>query len=390
MPSPPTHRLQSVQLSVFSRLAGRIAQLKGPVFPLHVGDTWREPPEGCAMSDLGSQPISGLHRYTQPRGWPPLLNTLANREGVSEDRLIVTPGATGGLSALAAALLEPGDEVLVLAPFWPLVTGLIRTQGGIPVEVPFFCESGEAHPATRPIEARLTPYIGPRTRAIYVNSPNNPTGQVLGPAELSAIAQFAREHDLWIWSDEVYRELWFDRPCESIAVLAPERTISLHSVSKCFGMAGNRCGWMVLPPEPALIDAVRKAGMHQAYGAPTAAQVAGLRAITHGAEWLEETRSIYRQVGHQAAALLGVPAPASGTFLFLDVGRGLDPDLPAEEALHDFLLRCLDVGVILAPGPSCGAAWTHHVRVCTTSVPPDQALEGISRLAKILHLPHAR
>jgi N-succinyldiaminopimelate aminotransferase len=342
------------------------------------------------MGDLGSPPMAGLHRYTQPRGWPPLLTTLAAREGVPEDRLIVTPGATGGLSALAAALLEPGDEVLVLAPFWPLVTGLIRTQGGIPVEVPFFCEAERADPATGPIAARIAPYVGPRTRAIYLNSPNNPTGQMLDAVALSAIAQFAREHDLWIWSDEVYRELWFDNPPESIAAWAPERTISLHSVSKCFGMAGNRCGWMVLPPDAPLIDAVRKAGMHQAYGAPTAAQVASLRALETGAEWLAETRTMYRDIAHRAASLLEVVPPPSGTFLFLDVARGLDPRMQAEEALHDFLLRCLDVGVILAPGPSCGTVWKHHVRVCTTSVPPEQALEGISRLAQVLNLPQAR
>ena len=129
--------------SVFSALAGRLASFEGELFPLHVGDTWLEPAEGCRMQDLTVDDHPGMHRYAPPQGMAPLIDAIvertAARTGVPTERgdVLVTAGATGALGAVMGAILEPGDEVLVLAPYWPLITGIVRCYHAQPVVVPF-------------------------------------------------------------------------------------------------------------------------------------------------------------------------------------------------------------------------------------------------------------
>lgn len=376
-------RINDIGGSVFTRLAGRIAGLRHPVAPLHVGDTYLRPPAGCALHELDPEDGPPLNRYLAPQGALELRAALADRAGVPSlapidpDRVVVTPGATGALSAIAAATLEPGDEVLVLAPYWPLIVGLIRAQGGRPVEVPVLGLEAA-------LVERVAAAVGPRTVAIYLNSPNNPSGAILSADTLAGLAQVARRHGLWLWADEVYAELSYVGPPPRVAAAAPELTISVGSFSKAYGMAGHRCGWAVLPEAPGLRDALWKTSTHQSYGAPTAAQVAGLRALERGGAWLDAARSAYAEAGRAAAVRLGVPSPAAGTFLFLDVGEALRTDLSEDDALHDFLVRCLDAGLLLAPGRSCGADYGRYVRLCFTSAPPAVVAAAVDRLAGLM------
>lgn len=360
---------------VFSRLAHRIEQLEGEVYPLHVGDTWMDPPVGCRMEDLRSEGLPGLHRYTRPAGHPALIRAASQRWQLSEDRILATAGATGGLSALAGTLLEPGDEVLILAPFWPLIPGIVATRGGRPVEVPYFGRQGSA-------AERLGPHLTEKTVAIYINSPNNPTGQVLTESELRELVAFARAHDLWIWSDEVYEDYVYVGHFVPLRSLAPERCFTALSFSKAWGMAGNRCGLLLGPEDPALTAEVRKLVVHGFYAASTASQWAATRALQGDGGWIHAARQSYRAVGEAAAACLAVAPPASGTFLFVDVSAHLEGSGP--DALHAFLLRCLDRNLVLAPGSSCGAIYADHVRLCFTAAPPDVVMRGVASLALLL------
>jgi aspartate/methionine/tyrosine aminotransferase len=366
--------------SLFSKLAHRIASIEGERFALHVGDTYLSPAPGAQMEDLKTADHPRINRYAVPHGHPELLEAIRHKHDVHTERLLVTAGATGALDAISGALLAPQDEVLVLAPFWPLIRGIVTAARGHAVEVPFYDRlSNESIAAAREVDALLTPYLTERSVAIYVNTPNNPTGRILGPAVQQAITAFARAHNLWIWSDEVYEDYAWSQAHSSIGLHAPERTFAVYSFSKAYGMAGNRCGYIVGPEDPAFIGAVRKISTHSFYSAPTASQLAAAQVLHHGADWLKQASDAYKSAGYAAAARLGLPAPEGGTFLFIDVAAHLGP-----RGLQGFLEDCIDRGLVLAPGSSCGSDYGHYVRLCFTCEPPDVVARGVEVLAEIL------
>jgi len=250
----------------------------------------------------------------------------------------------------------------------------VQTARGVPVEVPFYDRPGS-------VEDLLAPHLTERTVALYVNTPNNPTGRVLDADTVAALAHFARQRDLWLWSDDVYEDFAFTRPHVPVAPHAPERSFTACSFSKAYGMAGNRVGYVV-GPEGEVMQALRKISTHSFYSAPTAAQLAAAHVLEHGAPWLERASQLYRQSGEAAAARLGLDPPQGGTFLFLDVSAHLD-----ERGLLGFLERCMDRKLLIAPGSSCGTDYPGHVRLCFTSAPPEAVRAGVEVLAELLGIP---
>ena len=374
----PSSSVRSMPGSVYSNLARKLASHPGQVFPLHVGDTWMEPPIGCRMEDLREEDYPGLHRYAQPQGRPDLLRALADRMtertglATTTDEILIAAGATGALGAVAGAIVDEGDEALILAPYWPLISGIFRSFGGTPVAVPFIGRVDSAETAVEAVEELRSE----RTVALYVNTPNNPTGRLLPAAWIEALARWCRAHDLWLIADEVYDDYVYAGTHTYGRPLAPERTFSAHSFSKAYGMAGNRCGYVVGPSE--IMGELRKVSTHTFYSTPTAAQVAGLRALDLGKDWIATARQRYIEMGNQAAARLGVDPPDGSTFLFLDVGDHLDA-----RGLDGFLEDCADRGLFLAPGPSFGP-YPSHVRVCFTAAAPPIVREGIDVLASMI------
>ncbi len=367
---------------VFSTVAHRIAALGSDVLPLHIGDTWLEPPEGCRLEDLDVASQPGLHRYGPPKGRPELVAAIVDHHDIPAERVHVSAGATGGLGATLGAILDPGDEVLVLAPFWPLIRGIVQSQRGRAVEVPFYVDppGHQGLPlAQQTVEQRLAPFLTDRTVALYLNSPNNPSGRVLSDDELAALAAFARRHDLWILSDEVYEHLSWVGPHRSIAPFAPERTFAAYSFSKGWGMAGNRVGYMLGPDSPGIMEEVRKVSMHAFFAAPSGPQLSAARVMKHGRDWLAAARAHYLAAGQAAAATLGLQAPEGGTFLLVDVSHRLDA-----RGMQGFLEDCLDQRLLVAPGSACGAAYDGCVRLCFTSAPPAVVQRGVEVLAGLL------
>jgi aspartate/methionine/tyrosine aminotransferase len=381
MPRHPkvTSLLSGVERSVFSSLAHRLHSHEGEVFPLHVGDTWLEPAEGCRMEDLRVDEYPGMHRYAPPQGIPELLDAIVDRTrartGTSTERagVLVSAGATGALSAVMGAILEPGDEVLVLAPYWPLINGIIRRSVGSPVIVPFL---GMADSPETAVEV-ASQYHSSRTVALYVSTPNNPTGKLIPASWVDALVDWATAKNLWIVSDEVYEDYVYAGEHRYCRPLAPERTFSVHSFSKAFGMAGNRCGYVVGPAE--IMGELRKINTHTFYSTSTASQLAACRALDgRGDSWVSEVRKQYVEMGRRAAARLGFEPPEGSTFLFFDVAEHLD-----DRGLMGFLERCVDRGLFVAPGTSFGP-YPSRVRLCYTAMPPDAMDRGIEVMASIL------
>ncbi|MCM2269432.1 MAG: pyridoxal phosphate-dependent aminotransferase [Thermoanaerobaculia bacterium] len=382
MPRAPevAAHLRSIPASAYSTLAARLDRFAGERYPLHVGDTWMEPPEGTRMEDLRVADHPGMHRYASVHGLPALLDAVVEREraqtGLPLERqnVLVTAGATGGLGAVAGAILEPGDEVLILAPYWPLIAGIVHSFHGRPVAVPVLAgEVDSGDDAVAACEARR----GERTVALYLSTPNNPSGRLLPRAWIEALVAWAARHDLWVITDEAYDAFVYAGEHTRALPLAPERTFLAQTFSKRYGVAGNRCGYIVGPRE--VMVELRKVSTHTFYSTPTAAQLAAVAAMQGpGEAWARAAAAQYAATGRRAAARLGVPAPEGSTFLFVDVAPALD-----DRGLEGLLADCVDRGLLVAPGPSFGPYPT-HVRLCYTAVEPERALRGVGILADLL------
>lgn len=369
--------------SVYTALAHRLAGFPGEVYPLHVGDTWMEPPAGCRMEDLRVADHPGMHRYAPPQGLAQLIAALVERTRqrtgvpVGPENVLIAAGATGGLGAVAGAIVAPGDEVLILAPHWPLIAGIVRSFHGTPVPVPFFGAVDSAETAVEAVRARRTE----RTVALYYNTPNNPTGRVIPRPWVEALVEWGCREGLWLISDEVYEDYAYEGEHTYGLPLAPERTFAAHSFSKAYGMAGNRCGHVVGPA--AVMGELRKVSTHSFYSTPTASQLAGLRVLgPAGDAWVAAARDLYRESGRRTAERLGVPAPQGSAFLFLDVADRLDRRGDGR-GLEGLLEDCVDRGLFVAPGPSFGPYPT-HVRLCFTAAAPDVVARGVEVLASLL------
>jgi N-succinyldiaminopimelate aminotransferase len=378
MPRPPRFcpDVEAVPGAIYTPFADE-ATSGGRVFPLHVGDTWLEPLEGARMQDLRQADHPAIGRYTPTRGIPPLLEAIVekvrtrNRLPCEPTTVLVTGGATAGLAAAAGALAAPGEEVLILAPFWPLIRGIVRSFRARPVEVPFYDRVETAEAAVEAVRERLTP----ASVAFYVSTPSNPTGRVLPESWLVALADLARREGLWIISDEVYEDIVYGVEHHSIARFAPERTVTAFSFSKSYAMAGNRVGYLHGPEEA--VAQIHKVSTHTVYCAPHASQLSALHALLHGDSWLEAARGHYREAGADAARVLGLPKPQGSTFLFVDVRDRID-----ERGLRPLLEECLEDGVIVAPGGSSGDDYASWIRLCYTVCPPPDTAEAVRRIAK--------
>ncbi len=386
VPSLPA-RLGKVGRSVYSQLLHRLAHYQGEIYPLHVGDTYLSP--AVSMSEVESLEHADClaHRYTPVRGHQALLTQVAKwlseRQGmtVHENEILITGGGTAGLSALVGALLAPDDELLLLAPYWPLMAGATRLHGAAPVAVPFFQEGLSIEQGIE----RLNQHLSPKTKALYINTPNNPTGEVLDKAYLQALVTWASQHGLWVISDEVYDLFCYQGEHQYTRPLDPQRVISAFSMSKAFGMAGYRCAILQGPPE--VLSATERVLTNALYSAATPGQLVAHEALSErGLAWAEQASVAYQAVGQEAAKRLQVPAPQGSTFLFIDVSTevGKGGRFESESGGVDRLLEaCVDRGLLLAPGSAFGP-YPQHLRLCFTAAEPEVVLRGVDILVELL------
>lgn len=378
----------SVSHRVYSNLTERARAKNDEIFALHVGDTYRDPVMAARAEAQKSSEHRGLHKYAPVRGEPELIDAFIeyvaqrHHEALEPERIQVMSGATAGLSIVCQVLLDPGDEVLLPSPFWPLSRGIIATKGASPVQVPFYTRLDE--PGFDP-EAALERAVTDRTVALYINTPNNPSGRVLSEATIDAMLRVARRHDLWVFCDEAYEEIYFDREPPTAVWQHPnvrDRSIAFHTLSKTYGFAGARVGFTHGPAE--IMRAVAGMQTFHTYCAARPMQFGAIGALREGGAWVEESRTLYRDAGYAAADALGVARPEGGTFLFIDTSPHLEPGASDCSA---FLERCADVGVLLTPGSSCGTDYGKWVRLCFTSVRRARLDAALERLVPLFRTP---
>lgn len=384
----------AIRASVFAELAPHIeahARAGGDLVALHIGDTYLPPPPGARFASVepGDTDLA-LYCYGAIPGLDALKQAFVRElratgrgpaEADAARHVLVGSGATHAIHCGLRAVLDPGDEVLVAAPYWPLSVGVVRAAGGVPVEVPLTTLLYETPglSAAALLERALTP----RTRALYLISPNNPDGYVYDDAQLRDVAALAVARDL-VLSDEVYADYVYDGAHASIARMPgmQDRTLSAYSLSKSHALAGARVGFLVAPER--VVSLARRVATHTVFNVPVASQRVALAALDAPPGWLRAARAAYAEArALTLGALDGTGArsfaPRGGSYVFVDFSPVL-----RGRPLRLLLEGAIDRGVLLAPGDGCGESFGSWARLCFTSVPKDRLSEGLDRLRQAM------
>ncbi len=282
------------------------------------------------VADAGVAAIrAGRTRYTAPTGILELRKAICDKlkreNGLdySPDRIVVTSGAKHAVNNAVAALVDPGDEALVLSPHWVTYPALVRLYGGTPVVVECPAEKG-FHPDVEALERAC----GPKTRLLILNSPCNPTGAVLNDDDLEAIADLCRRRDLAVISDEIYEHIVYDgnvhRSIASLPGMA-ERTVVVNGVSKAYAMTGWRIGYTASPLP--LARAMGRLQGQTTHHPAAPSQHAALAALSGPSDCVERMRSAFaarrelflREL--RSIPGLSVPAPEGAFYMFADVAK---------------------------------------------------------------------
>ncbi|MGG3017996.1 aminotransferase [Geobacillus stearothermophilus] len=294
-----------------------------------------------------------------------------------ETEILVTVGASQAIDLALRAILDPGDEVIVVEPSFVAYEPLVVLAGGTPVAVQTTGADGfQLHVAQ--LEQALTA----RTKAIIICSPNNPTGTVLRPAELEALARLAKEHDLLVIADEIYAELTYDGGYMSMAAVSGmrERTILISGFSKGFAMTGWRLGFAAAPED--ILQAMLKIHQYAIMCAPTMAQYGALEALRSGERDVAGMRSSYRRRRNYFVSSLneiGLPChmPGGAFYAFPSIRHtGMTSEQFAERLL-------IEEKVAVVPGSVFGQSGEGHVR-CSYASSLEQLQEAVKRIKRFL------
>lgn len=261
---------RAAQESIFSVMSRQAVQYGA----VNLGQGFPADPPPSFLVDAARAALGHFDQYSPPAGLPALREAIGADLGVNAEDVVVTCGATEALSVLAQCLYGPGNEVLMLEPVFDVYLPQARLAGATPVTVPMTLTGQGWAVDIAAVRAAVTE----RTTALLLNTPYNPTGTAFSDDELRELVMLAREHDLWIISDEVYDELYFGEKPTSPRTLAPERTFTVGSAGKRLESTGWRVGWIACPPGlAAQVTGVRQYG---SFCAPVPLQVAvaqGLR-----------------------------------------------------------------------------------------------------------------
>jgi aspartate/methionine/tyrosine aminotransferase len=367
--------LDSVPFSGIIRIRDMMYGVDKP-FRLDQGDVSFDAPETVKQALIQAVRDNRTH-YVQTTGIPPLVTALAakmrDKNGIpvaADEEVMVTSGGIHGVYVATQGLLEPGDEVIFPDPLWPPGAGCIMAAHAVPVPCPLHESLG-----WRWDLEELERLITPKTRAIYINSPNNPAGGVLTRADLEGIAAIAQRHDLWVFSDEAYEDVVFEGEHVSIASLPGmyDRTIPIYTFSKTYAMTGLRLAYLAVK-DPAVRDRIRKVLFYTVSSVSSLVQYGGLGGVLGDQTVVEDFRTelrarrdlFYEGIHDASRGILTGEKPAGAFYAFLKIDDGWTPPAGSQAsrswAMTEMLISKGRVGCI--PGVDFGANGENHVRFC--------------------------
>lgn len=385
VPGPPAIRRRIARIKESGiRVIANATMGREDVIPLWFGESDQPTPE--FICDAAAAALrAGDTFYAPNRGKPELVTTIAEYENrlyakpIAEDRIVVTNAGMNALMIAAELLVDPGDEVICVTPVWPNFLGCVEIMDGHPVEVALAPKDGRWHLDLDHLFGAVTA----RTRAIYLSTPNNPTGWMAERDTLEAILEFCRHHGLWVVSDEVYARVVYDRDvAPSFLDLAEpdDAVIVVNSFSKSWSMTGWRLGWVVAPAEAATM--MERLNEFNVASPAAAAQTAGITAIRQGEPHVLEMRAGLAQARDTVMAALGaidrveLIRPDAAFYAFFGVHGMNSPTAMAWSLVEQ-------AGVGLAPGDAFGAGGDNYLRICYAKS-PDLLETALDRLAVAL------
>jgi aspartate aminotransferase len=391
-----SRRIAAIAESATLAVDGKAKALKAagrPVIGFGAGEPDFPTPDYIVKAAADAAAKAANHRYTPTPGLPELRDAIVAKTlrdsnyVITADQVLVTNGGKQSVYQSFASIIDPGDEVILPAPYWTTYPECIKLAGGVSVEV-FADESQNYLVSVEQLEASRTP----KTKALLFCSPSNPTGSVYSAEQVKAIGQWALEHGIWIISDEIYEHLLYDgATAPSLPVVVPEladQTIIINGVAKTYAMTGWRVGWMIGPKD--VIKAATNLQSHLTSNVSNVSQRAAIAALTGDLTAVHEMGVAFDRRRKLIVDLLnkipGVtcPTPTGAFYVYPSVKgvlgkeiRGKRPQTSAELAT----LILDEVEVAAVPGEAFGPSG--YLRF-SYALGDEDIVEGIGRVAKLL------
>lgn len=383
---------ESATLAVDSK-AKALKAAGRPVIGFGAGEPDFPTPQYIVAAAIEAAEKSANHRYTPTPGLPELREAIVAKTKrdsgyqISADQVLVTNGGKQAVYQSFASILDPGDEVILPAPYWTTYPECIKLAGGVAVEV-FADETQDYRVTVDQLEAARTP----KTKVLLFCSPSNPTGSVYSRAEVKAIGEWALAHGLWVITDEIYEHLLYDgATAASLPVVVPEmadRTIILNGVAKTYAMTGWRVGWMIGPKD--VIKAATNLQSHLTSNVANVSQRAAIAAVSgdlsavhHMGEAFDRRRKLIVAMLNEIEGV-HCPTPQGAFYVYPSVKgilgkeiRGKRPQTSAE--LATLILEEVEVAAV--PGEAFGPSG--YLRFSYALSDAD-IVEGIARVQKLL------
>jgi aspartate/methionine/tyrosine aminotransferase len=364
-----------------------------PVIGFGAGEPDFPTPTYIVDAALKAAAVPANHRYTPTPGLPELRDAIVaktlrdSKYAITADQVLVTNGGKQAVYQSFASIIDPGDEVILPAPYWTTYPECIKLAGGTAVEV-FADESQNYLVTVEQLEAARTP----KTKALLFCSPSNPTGSVYSPEQVKAIGEWALQHGIWVIADEIYEHLLYDgATAPSLPVVVPgmaDRTIILNGVAKTYAMTGWRVGWMIGPKD--VIKAATNLQSHLTSNVNNVAQRAAIAALTGNLDAVHEMGVAFDRRRKLIVKMLneipGVncPTPTGAFYVYPSVKdllgkeiRGKRPTTSAE--LATLILEEAEVAAV--PGEAFGPSG--YLRF-SYALGDEDIVEGITRVKNLL------
>lgn len=391
-----SRRIGSIAESATLAVDAKAKALKAagrPVIGFGAGEPDFATPDYIVEAAVAAARNPKYHRYSPAAGLPELRSAIAEKTmrdsgyAIDASQVLVTNGGKQAVYNAFATLLDPGDEVILPAPYWTTYPEAIRLAGGVPVEV--FAGPEQGYKVTiDQLEAAVTD----KTKVLLFVSPSNPTGAVYTPEQVAEVGRWAASKDLWVITDEIYEHLTYDDAVfTSIATAAPElgdKVVILNGVAKTYAMTGWRVGWMAGPAD--VIKAATNLQSHATSNVSNVSQIAALAAVSGPLDAVNQMRTAFDRrrkamvTGLNAIEGIHCPTPEGAFYAYSDVrgllGREIRGIVPATSAeLAALILEQAEVAVV--PGEAFGPSG--YIRM-SYALGDDDLAEGVARMAALL------